>query len=74
MKYTFKSILLLFLVPFLSTESKAQQDSLELVFASLDSTSVVNGQVDIEVRVRDFDDILATQFTVLWGFYSFRDC
>ena len=66
MKYSFKSILLIFLLPLLCTQAKGQQDSLEIVFASFDSTSVVNGQVDVEVRVRDFEDILATQFTVLW--------
>ena len=29
-------------------------------------TSVTNGLVDVDVRVSDFEDILATQFTITW--------
>ena len=44
----------------------AQSNPIEMRFATQDSTSVPNGQVDVEVIVRDFENVLATQFTVIW--------
>jgi hypothetical protein len=42
------------------------QDPLQIEFATLDSTSVSNGLVDVDVRVSNFSDILATQLIVTW--------
>ncbi len=45
---------------------EAQQAPLNMKFVTSDSTSVVNGLIDVDVRVSDFQDIIATQFTILW--------
>lgn len=51
---------------FLFEGSLIAQTSLKLDLSTIDSTSVLNGQVDVDVKVRDFENLIASQFTIIW--------
>ena len=51
---------------FLIGGSLVAQTSLKLDLSTIDSTSAINGQVDIDVKLRDFENLIASQFTITW--------
>ena len=62
----FYAILLTASLTLISQFGLSQQLPIQLELTTNDSLTVPNGLVDVEVRVSDFENILATQFVITW--------